>query len=118
MDSRDEFSTSSATARGRTRHPLDRLFEGMPADLSLVRNRNRKRVIPSRHRDALCKQCGNCMAACTEKAISFNPDGKGIVIDRNLAITARMHQSLHRRRVDHAWQGLYTGRGLRGGETG
>ena len=36
------------------------------------------------HRDSLCKQCGNCMAACTEKAISFNPDGKGIIIDRDL----------------------------------
>jgi pyruvate formate lyase activating enzyme len=36
------------------------------------------------HRDSLCKQCGNCMAACTVKAISLNPNGKGIIIDRNL----------------------------------
>jgi len=34
------------------------------------------------HRDSLCKQCGTCMAACTFEAISFNPDGKGIIIDR------------------------------------
>ena len=36
------------------------------------------------HRDSLCKQCGHCIATCKLKAISFNPDGKGIVIDRNL----------------------------------
>ena len=40
------------------------------------------------HRDALCKQCGNCMAACTEKAISFNPDGKESSSIEIFAITA------------------------------
>jgi len=36
------------------------------------------------HRDSLCKQCGNCVATCKVQAISLNPDGKGIVIDRDL----------------------------------
>jgi len=34
------------------------------------------------HRDALCRQCGSCVKTCAVEAISLNPDGKGVIIDR------------------------------------
>lgn len=36
------------------------------------------------HRDMLCRQCGTCAATCMLGAISLNPDGKGIIIDREI----------------------------------
>ena len=36
------------------------------------------------HRDALCIQCGRCVATCPLDAVSLNLDGKGITIDREL----------------------------------
>jgi len=36
------------------------------------------------HRDTLCQQCGTCLKTCSVVAISLNPDGKGIIIDRSL----------------------------------
>lgn len=36
------------------------------------------------HRDKLCKQCGRCIEACPQKAISLNLGGEGTKIDREL----------------------------------
>ncbi|MFC1924380.1 glycyl-radical enzyme activating protein [Chloroflexota bacterium] len=36
------------------------------------------------HRDALCQQCSTCVKTCSVAAISLNPDGKGVTIDRSL----------------------------------
>lgn len=36
------------------------------------------------HRDTICRRCGSCIETCVLKAISFNPDGKGVIIDRSL----------------------------------
>jgi pyruvate formate lyase activating enzyme len=34
------------------------------------------------HSDSLCTKCGKCVTACTFQAITLNPNGKGVIINR------------------------------------
>jgi pyruvate formate lyase activating enzyme len=48
---------------------------------------SQKSFIEVGHRDPLCNRCGRCIEFCGQKgqkAISLNPDGKGVRIDRKL----------------------------------
>jgi pyruvate formate lyase activating enzyme len=48
---------------------------------------SQKSLIEVGHRDPLCNRCGRCIEFCGQKgqkAISLNPDGKGVRIDRKL----------------------------------